>query len=228
MALNVAAAFNPVRYARTLRESPRWVGRFIVLAALYVCLGIAGGVDRAELAADRLPPSASAGDRSAAGESLLNGIAIRSLFLPVRLFAGWSIFALVLLYACRIWSTREEVRFVHILASEVYAEGAILAGNAASLAAALLGGTPGDPSAPWVPGGLDLLVFADDFVLRYVLNSFNIFSIAYVATLALTVSVVLGVSRTKAFISVLLAWGSTLFVNAGIFHALRTEFHFGL
>ena len=228
MALIFTTIANPARYAETLRERPRWVGRFIILAVLYIGRGIAGSANRAELAADRLPPSVSVEDRAAARETLTKSIIIRSLFHPVRLFIGWSSFALVLLYACRIWSTREEVRFVHILAAEVHAEGAMFLGNATSLTVLLLGGAVGDPSVPWIPGGLDLVFPADNFTVRYILNSFNVFSVLYVAILVVTVSVMLGVSRMKAFISVLIAWGLTLFVNASIFHALRAEFHLGL
>ncbi|HLB01371.1 MAG TPA: hypothetical protein VJO14_08295 [Bacteroidota bacterium] len=228
MALTFAGLAGPARYARRLRERPRWAGRFFILAALYIGLGIAGSVHRADLTAGRLPASASAQERSVARESMLDGTLVRSLFLPVRLFTGWSLFALALYYACWIWSTREKVRYVHLFAAEVHAEGAMFLGNAAALAAVFLGGGEGRPSVPWIPAGLDRLVPAGDFTLRYILNSFNIFSALYVTVLAVTVSLMLGLSRTKALISVLLAWGLTNFVNAGIFHALRAEFHLGL
>ncbi len=229
MALTPAPAGGFVRYAGTLRERPRWVGRFALLALVYVALGIAGAGYRADLAAEHLPPAVSAVDRANAAQSLLGPTLVRSLFLPVRLFAGWSVFALVLLYACRIWSARGELRFVHVLAAEVYAEGAMLVGSAASLAAAVTSAGPGAGlPMPWTPGGLDLLVPAEDFTARYLLNSINMFSAAYVTILAITVSVMMGLSRLKGFVSVLLAWGSSVFVNAVIFELLRTEFRLGL
>jgi hypothetical protein len=226
--MTIADAVRPSRHAAGLRERPRWVGRFTVLAALYIVLGVAGGVHRASVTAYHLPRSVTVEERAAARDAILDATVVRSLFLPVRLFTGWSAFALLLWYACRIWSTRETVRYVHILAAEVHAEGALLLGNAAALAAAFFGGAAGAHSAGWVPGGLDLIVPAGDFTSHYILNALNIFSALYVALLSVTLSVILGISRIRALVSVLVAWGLSLLFNATVFELLRREFQFAL
>ena len=192
---------DPVRRGDSLRSRPRWVVRFAVLAGLYVILGLAGSAGRTALTERWLPPAATAEARDAAGEALLGGMGIRSLFLPVRLLAGWSTFALLLYYACRIWNAREGYRFAQILAAEVYAEGAVFAGAVTAFAAVLLG--RGGPAVPWIPLGLDMVVTAEDFTGRYALNSFNVFSAAYVVLLSVSVSAMIGLARTKAFISVI-------------------------
>ncbi len=208
-----------------MKRRPRWAGRFIVLAALYACLGWAGSGYRADLAADRLPPSASVQDRVVARRTMMDFTLTRALFHPVRLFLGWSAFSLALFTTCGVWRTREKARFVHFLAAEVRAEVAMFLGYAASLVGVLFGSTRGEPTIAWIPGGLDLVFVSDDFLARYILNSFNPFSVAYVAVLGVTVSNLLGLSRPKAITSVLFAWGLTLFANVGILHALREEFH---
>lgn len=225
MALTFTPIVNPVRQLLTLKQRPRWAGRFIVLAALYTGLGWAGNGYRADLAVDRLPPSASVQDRIVARETIMESTLTNSLFQPVRLFLGWSAFSLVLFYTCGVWRTREKARFVHFLAAEVRAEVAMFLGNAASFGAILLGTTRGEPTIAWIPAGFDLVIASDDFLVRYLLNSFNLFSVAYIAILSVTISNLLGLSRPKAITSVLFAWGLTLFANVGILHALRVEFH---
>jgi hypothetical protein len=108
----------------------------------------------------------------------------------------------------------------------VYAEAALFIGSAAAWIAPPSSGRAGGPDPPWVPGGLDLVFPAADFVARYVLNSVNIFSIGYLALLTVTVSGATGLSRPRAALSTLIAWAAAIFANAAIFHALRTEFHF--
>lgn len=226
MALKILTIIDaPGRRAVTLRERPRWIARFFILAGLYVALGIFGSAHRAEITAGNLPPPVSAGERAAAGELLTGRLTIDSLFLPVRLFVGWSAFALLLYFTCRIWSTRRPTRYVHLLAAEVYSEAAMFLGNLAALIAVTwdTGASP-----PWIPGGLDSILPAGDFTLRYVLNSVNIFSALYVALLVVMVSALVRISRGKAFISVLVAWGIQIFVNAAIIHILIRDFRFGL
>lgn len=209
------------------RKRPQWGAWFAILACLYVLLGIAGGGRLAGVTADSLPPSASAVERSAAREHLVGETIVRSLFLPVRLFVAWSAFSLLLMYACRIWTARERERYAHFLAAEVRAETVLFLGNAAATIAASVGEAVRGPSPAWIPGGLDLFFPAGDFTLRYALNSVNIFSASYVAVLVFTLSPVIGVSRRKTLMSVLLAWVLNLMVTAGIVHSLIREFSFG-
>jgi hypothetical protein len=224
--MSPADALRPARYAESLRERPRWVASFVVVCVLYIVLGLASAGSRASLTAGHLPPAATPAARDATKEMLDGAIVVRSLFLPVRLFAGWSLFALALLYACRAWKSRSGLRFVQVFAAVVYSEIAPLLGAVAALLVAGSSGADAAQSPPWVPGGLDLLIATHDFTARYALNSVNVFSLAYIALLTVTLSGATGLSRAKSAVSALFAWAAALFVNAAIIHALRSEFQF--
>jgi hypothetical protein len=226
--MNASDILNPRRYAESLRERPRWVAAFVVLSLLYIMLGLASGEGRAALTSAHLPLSATPGARVAAREMLEDATVIRSLFLPVRLFAGWSLFGLALLYACRIWKTRSGIRFGPVFGAAVYSEVALFLGAAAGFVTAASAGPGGEAGPPLVPGGLDLVIATGDFTARYALNSVNVFSIGYLALLSVTLSGATGLPRAKAAVSAILAWAAALFVNTSIVHALRTQFQFPL
>ena len=228
MAVNPALAFRPARYGESLRDRPRWVAAFAVLAVLFIALGILSDSVRTEDTVSHLPPGASAAARREARDALRETILIRSLFLPVRLFAGWSLFALALAYACGIWRTRSPMRFAQVFGAVVYSEFPLFLAGAAALIAASSGGRAGPPGPLLVPGGLDLFIHTGDFTALYVLNSVNIFSAGHFVLLAVTLSGATGLSRPKAAISSLLVWATAMFVNAAITRALLSEFHFSL
>jgi hypothetical protein len=212
----------------SLPARPRWAPAFALLGVLYVVLSLASAPMRAGLASANLPPSATPEARLAVRAMLEEGALVRSLFLPVRLFAGWSLFSLALLYACRIWKASPGVRFFRVFGAVVYSETAVFLGAAASLLADAGAGSGGRPGPRWVPGGLDLFIASGDFTVRYALNSVNVFTVSSVIILAVTLAAATGLPRAKAAVSALMAWTAALLVNAAIIHALRSEFHFPL
>lgn len=221
---------DPARHTRNAappRGRPRPAAAFAVLAVAAVLVGIAGAALRADLTASRLPDSATPEARDAVRSMLLDELPVRSLFLPVRLFAGLSLFSLVLLWCSRTWRVGARVRFGQVFPAAILSESALLAGSAASIAAAWTSppAAVGPAGVPWIPLGLDLVVPAGDFVARYALNSVNVFSAAHLALLTVLLSGATGLPRGKAAISAIGAWAIGVGANAAILHALRAEFH---
>ena len=105
-----------------LKEQPRWLVSFLVLAVLSVVVEMLTESHAMRAMLDRLPSSATVADKTAVSAMLQEATKTRLAFFPVRLLTGWITFSLTLFYACRSLFPPGLYRLKHIIALEVHAE----------------------------------------------------------------------------------------------------------
>jgi hypothetical protein len=216
--------FQPRIVASTLKQKPRWVFAFCMVAVLSVSLEALQYQLHLRTVVDLLPPSATADDRAAVVQAMNAEAVTRFAFLPVRLLAGWLLYALMLFYASKIAVARESFRIVQMFSLEVHAEAALLLGKFAS---AIMLFTTSSPNLPrfTIPFGAVSFFHNINFSQFAFLNSLNLFSIIYILILTAGVSVMCGFRYDKSVIVVVGVWGLSLLANIGILTVLRNELH---
>jgi Yip1 domain len=204
---------RPIEESRILKRSPRWLVPFLILAAASVIILVFAYPDTVRRAVDHLPPSAGAGDRQRAAELLDGELLQRSVFLPLRLIAGWWIFAFLLYQSARAFRPAEGIRLAQFLSLEIHAEGVLVL---SSLVIAL--GVP-------LPSLALLFPPSSGFLLRTLLATINLFTLWYILVLTAGVSVLCGYSKRKAFLIVAGVWVISTSLNLGVLNQLSVVFH---
>ncbi len=202
---------HPFHAAGRLADKPVWIVPFLILAFLTAGALISHHPAQVETTLRHLPSHLTAAERDGVREGLDGRLGVRALFLPARLLAGWSVFALFLFVVCRTALPGSPVRYTPLLALEVHCEAAQVAG--AWLLPVLARILPA-----W-------LVNPGEALGGPLLNSLNISTFWYVALLAAGVSVLCAARPLKATLLVLLVWGSTLALSTAVFRLLRDALH---
>ena len=206
-----------------LKRNPRWLSSFLLLAAVSLIIEFFMNSYSESLSLNHLPASATQHDKVMVAQWFDQEWISRLAFHPVRLFAGWLLFSLALLYACRSAASREPFRFVQILALEVHAESALVLGKLALLLSVVALNDP--PSRLIIPFSVAGFVDGGSFAATAFFNSLNLFTALYLGILAAGVSIICNVGRGKAFLIVLTVWGAAAVVNSGILAGLQDELH---
>ena len=216
---------QPRRAAKEIKVKPQWIIPFILLAAVSMIVMLLQHDSVVHHTLTHLPASATAEDKVIVKQTLDENLVLRSGFLPVRLITGWATFALLLFYACKAWSTSEVVRFQQVFSLEVAAESTMVLARIASLVYS--GGA--ESSFLRVPLGIDMVFSpSQNVVVQMALNSVNVFSLWYLAVLALGISGICGITKTKSAISVAAVWIVGILSNASILYILRDTLHLNL
>ena len=209
-----------------LKRRPRWLAMFLILAAVSVGIDMIDHPLVRKSVVDHLPASASRAERIAAAAWLDEEAPREQVFLPVRLLAGWLVFAGFLFSLCRIVGSREPFTFRQIWSLEVHSEAFILLGKIVTAAFALSTGE-------WrffrgSPIGLAVLAGQAEFPLSGVLGSINLFNFLYAGALAAGLTVMCRFSAGKAIVVAGAAWGTAEAVNIAILGALGQVMHLPL
>jgi hypothetical protein len=207
---------RPVRTLLRLKESPAWLGAFVVLATISVILFVLESRAAIQATIEHLPPGATAGDRAEIASSMQSDIASQAPLLPFRMLLVWSVFALLLYRGARAFGSGTGYRYRHLLALEVHAEAAVTAGQIASAA-----GIPLPSLGQWIDS-------RGDFLLRTLLASANLSTLWYVVILTAGVTVLCHQKKLRAFLIVAGSWGIVQALNLGVLNLVRHTFHFTL
>ncbi|MGA2624562.1 MAG: YIP1 family protein [Bacteroidota bacterium] len=211
---------RPAYAIEQLKMRPQWLIAFLVLAALSVLRLVYNYPAIVAATLDHLPPSAMAADKLLMQEHLAVDLYARAFFLPIRLLAGWSVFAL-LLYELSSWvGSAEPVHFRQLFALEVHAESVLLLGGCLEIVLHHGSGVSGMPLS-----AATFLHPQSGIVLASILESLNPFTAWYVALLGLGVRIFCRFSVLKATAVAVTAWIVTLIWNLAIFKYLAESFH---
>ncbi len=200
---------HPLRAAEKLRQSPRWLGTFFVIAAGLVVLRLASQSHLVESTLAAFPATATAGDRAWARSVLDGELVLRVVFLPFRQIAGMGAFAFFLFLLCAAFDPPVRARFTQVLALEIHAEVFNLIGGCASLAMTLLGS-----------GGN-----SDGIGTFALLTSPKIFTLWYVAVLTAGIMALFGFSKLKAGLVTATAWIISALFNLVLLESVSAAMH---
>jgi len=216
----ISILHRPAYAIEQLKIRPQWLIAFLVLAALSVLRLVYDYPAIVAAALEHLPPSATAADKLLMKEHLAVDLYARSVFLPIRLLAGWSVFAL-LLYELSSWvGSAEPVRFRQMFALEVHAESVLLLGGCLGIVLHHGSGLPGMPLS-----AASFFHPQSDIVMSSILDALNPFTAWYVALLGLGVKIICRFSVLKATAVAVTAWIVMLIWNLAIFKYLAESFH---
>lgn len=214
---------RPIRGAKLIKSTPRWLAPFLLLAGLLVVIAIAAHPFTVADTLQKLPLSA---DKGEAVEILDQELFMRSAILPFRLIAGWGSFALLLFYFCMAFRPPEKVRFAQILALEVHAECTSVYAHAVALAWTAFSEVPGEIQHRAQQLSLASIIGpGGDFVSSTLLATLNIFTFWYLVLLAAGVSVLCGFRKFQAFLIVAAVWTVSAGINIGILKLLKDTMH---
>lgn len=205
---------RPHRAALELRARPSWLGPFLCLSLASVVLYAVRYESQIQEVLVHLPGSAARGEVL---NNLRGDLWQECLFLPYRLALGWGGFA-CLLYISGIAFRRERTAgYRHVLALEVHAEVVLLFPPLLMLA-----GIPSpslDLLFPGAPGGI---------LLHSLLRASNCFTLWYILVLSIGMAVLFELRFRAALLLVVVCWGLTESLNAGVLALLTRSFHFRL
>jgi hypothetical protein len=179
------------RFIERSGKSSGWLAPFCLAALLQVAAFVLTYGVRVHAMQLQLPTSATVADRLAAAQMIWQSACIRSLFLPVRLFLGWGIFALCLFWGTGFLAPPRPLRFREILTLEMFAE--IIPSLGVLIAAVF---APAQASSALPAGaGLSLLVFAPaaSWFLKMLLANANLMQLLYIVVL------VAGIAKLSGF-----------------------------
>jgi len=224
----LAFPFFPATVAAEMRNRPRWLMAFVILASVTVATRMVLHPMEAQQTLAELPPSATPADRGSIGDFLDASLPVRIGFLPFRLLAGWSATALLLFVIVKVFRPVHPMRFVHMLALEIHSESANVIGllirGACVLAGVVTHTVPeGSPvSALTFTGG------ADDFIVRALLTSINLHTLWYIWVVGSGVTVICGFRKRKALFFTAVMWSVASGFNLAIIQVLRNVLHLKL
>jgi hypothetical protein len=177
-------------------KSSAWLTPFCLAALLQVAAYLLTYRVRVHAMQLQLPPSATDGDRLAAAQMIWQSAAVRSLFLPVRLFVGWGIFAVCIFWGTGFLVPRRPLRFREILTLEMFAE---LIPSLGALLAALLAPTQAASALPSGSGfSLIALAPAGNWFIKMLLANANLTQLLYIVVLVAGISKISGLSVLKS------------------------------
>jgi hypothetical protein len=217
--------FQPARAAVGIKDSPRWLGAFVVLAITAIVIEHFLRPFTLEALFRHLPPTVTPLDRATLRRNLSDGELVRLSFLPVRLMTGWMVFALLLYMVSRIMVPYEPLRFLHVLSLEVHAEVANVLGRLATLVAfSMIPAQAGSDTFSVLSGRT--FVSSNDFIFSAFLDSVNLFSLLYILLLANGLAVVCKTGKWKALGIVTVVWTVSAVLNVAFLVLMKEEFHF--
>jgi hypothetical protein len=204
----------------------RWVGMFVVLAAGHILVSALTLPTSIEATLGRLPESANTADRQAVAAMLEQEQIVRSAFLPIRLGAAWAVFALWVVFLCRVFSLNVVPRYRVILALVVHAELFGLMGRAAALVRCRWWPS-GDPARDLLPpfSLAELFPPASGHLPTVAAAFVNPFAALSLVTLGLGLCAACGSRPMKGFVLALLAWAGGAAGSLGLLYAARILLH---
>ncbi len=215
---------QPTPTLRRLRASPDWLIAFLSLSALSIAIYILIHPYLVQAILSHLPPSATPEEKLVVAQTLNSELALRCLFLPIRLLIGWTSFAIILFLVCKSFVPPEPVFINKVFSLEVHAEVFNVCAQAATLLYLFIDGKSGnEPSL--VPFSAAMFIASDNIVMFSLLNSLNIFTLIYFAILTIGISLQSEFSRSKSFVIVLIAWLALLLFNVGTIKLLQDTLH---
>jgi hypothetical protein len=200
---------HPIRAAEKLRQSPRWLGAFLVVAAGMIALRLASHPRLVEATLAALPKSATIADQSWARSVLDGDLLLRCAFLPLRQIAGMAAFALLLYLLCVVFAPPLRVRFKHVLALEVHAELLNLIGAWWTFVITSLVGDSASASI----GVVALLTIT------------KVFTLWYLVALSAGIVTFCGYSKLKGGILAATAWIGSYLFNALLLQSVGASMH---
>jgi hypothetical protein len=206
--INVLA--TPTEVFNSLKDQPRWLLTFAVISLISMVVGwfmfpmsqhITYIILSSKLSGTQL-------DQAIAFSERFKYIGL--LFVPVTLLIKWVIVGALIYLLCILFETPNELKYRTIFSVVVYSEMILLfmsVVNVLILYVKGIGSVQHLVDLQAVPG-LDLLLKdkISNLPLFTFLNSFNVFSIWYVITLTVGISVVTGYRKLKASLIVTGVW----------------------
>src|SRR6202008_502127 len=107
---------------------------------------------------NHLPPTATHEDKIVLVTAFDRKLFPDVFFLPIRLLLGWMCTSLVIYFLNAVWSTREPVRFQHIISLEIHAEAVMVLGQFAASGIVLFSSNHNLSEGFAIPLGLDIIV----------------------------------------------------------------------
>lgn len=205
---------------------PCWIPVFAVLVAGHILVSVLTLPSSIEATLARLPASADAADRQAVVAMLEQEQIIRSVFFPIRLGIALGVYALWVVFLCRVFSRDVVPRYRIILGLVVYAEVFVLLARAAALARCHWWPS-GDPARDLLPpfSLADLLPLASDHLAVVAASFMNPFSALSVVTLGLGLCVSCRFRPGKGYVLALIAWTGGAVGSLALLYAARTLLH---
>lgn len=223
MRLILLTLFAPARAAEQLKLEPRWLSVFLFLSIVSVATQALLHPHLTQATLAHLPATATVADRQLVVESLEQELPAKLAFAPVRLFLGWGLFSAVLFYVSRVFASREPLRIQQMFSIEVHAEATSVLSNLVVLALTL-SSTDGKPAdLPLSLGGL--FPVQQDFVVKSLLTTLNLFTLWYIVVLTFSVSTLCRLRKLKSLLVVLLVWIFSIVLNLSAIKLMKDELH---
>lgn len=200
---------RPFRAAERLKQEPRWLVAFLLIAAGMVVLRLAWHPQLVQSVVAALPPSATPGDQAWARAVLDEDLFLRCLFLPLRQLAGMAVFAYALFLLCSSLNPPARAHYRQLLALEVHAELFNLFGGWLSWALLL-----------WIGDGN----WPENHLIS-LLTTKEIFTLWYLIAMTIGITVLFGFSRLKAGLLATTAWIVSVLFNTFLLQSVTTSLH---
>ena len=217
--------FSPRRALAEIATRRSWLLSFAILAGISIIVFVWTHPFLIEATLVHLPPSATDSDKILVGQTLRSELPLRSFFLPVRLLAGWTVFAFMMYLTGKGFRPPEQLHFQKIFSLEVHAEIYLVLSRVAVLLGLIFGENDSSKMPLLVPFSAAHLIAVHDSMIFSLLNSLNFFTLLYIGALTAGISMQSGMSRTKSLVVVLLAFSLTLLFNVGMLAFLRDTLH---
>ena len=212
MALLYATLFHPSRSGPMVRLAPVWVVPLLLLCGAHIASDLVSFPYVQEETLSALPPSATPADKTRVAQDLRDDLAPRTVFLPLRLAAGWCLWSFAVLHGLLALAPPLSVRYVHVLSLDLHCRWTLVAGALARLAA---GWFTHDPIALrdafslawWTPAdGSSGLIF----------SAMNVFEIWYIGCVAAGLAGMTGLTFRRCLLVVASLRILTIVLEAGI------------
>jgi hypothetical protein len=220
---------RPRKAATAIQAAPGWVLPFLLLVAGQLLIVSFQLDDSIRATLDRIPPSATAADRVEIVQTLHEEHVARSLFLPIRLGAGWAVFALWVFGLARSFFPRGDLRFPQMFSLVIHVE---VFGLMSKLSILLrCRWFPSDDAvnnlAPPL-GFAGVFPYMSDHTLWLYLRSVDIFALGALCALSVGVAELGRVSVLRASAVVVFAWVSATLGNVLLVTLISHALHLNL
>jgi hypothetical protein len=211
MPLLLRIILRPRETVEALAARPLWLSSFCILALFGVFLFVLNYHLLVDETLRHLPPGASQEDKAYIAEWAGAEIVLRGAFLPIRLFIGWGVFALALMYGCRAATPPKPIRFSQSFSLVVHVQVFLMLGQMIGSIASHL--SPESHRYGTTPFSIAFFLPRDvDYVSHLLLNSVNPFMLWSIGVLSLGISCVCGFGgRTSLFVVGLVTLVSVMF-----------------
>ncbi len=217
--------FAPAQTIVRIKSTPRWLWTFIQLSALSIVVYIFAHPFLINATLAHLPSTATQEEKEFVAQTLRSELPLRCFFLPVRLLVGWTSFAAVLFLVGKSFAPPEPLHFNKLFSLEVHAELINTCAQAAILLRLLIAQDTSTEMTSLTPFSAAMFVKGHDIVTLSLLDSLNIFALAYLAILTMGISIQSGFSRAKSFFIVFITWSVYLLFNIGSIKLMRDTMH---